>query len=72
MYGMNMIRLHQKVNPDRWYYAAERQRSELSGEDDGVKLGAAGVLLGRDRERLELRWTSFVRGHSAPAELPQR
>ena len=24
MYGMNMIRLHQKVNPDRWYYAADK------------------------------------------------
>ena len=23
-YGMNMIRLHQKVNPERWYYHADR------------------------------------------------
>ena len=23
-FGMNMIRLHQKVNPDRWYYAADK------------------------------------------------
>ena len=23
-YGMNMIRLHQKTNPERWYYAADR------------------------------------------------
>jgi len=24
MFGMNMIRLHQKVNPERWYYHADK------------------------------------------------
>eukprot|EP00658_Telonema_sp_P-2_P057515 TRINITY_DN45966_c0_g1_i1.p1 TRINITY_DN45966_c0_g1~~TRINITY_DN45966_c0_g1_i1.p1 ORF type:complete len:233 (+),score=21.23 TRINITY_DN45966_c0_g1_i1:612-1310(+) len=24
MFGLNMIRLHQKVNPERWYYHADR------------------------------------------------
>jgi len=24
MFGMNMVRLHQKVNPERWYYHADR------------------------------------------------
>merc|ERR1711998_453527 len=24
MFGFNMIRLHQKVNPERWYYHADR------------------------------------------------
>ena len=24
LYGLNMIRLHQKVNPERWYYHADR------------------------------------------------
>jgi hypothetical protein len=23
-YGMNLIRLHQKANPERWYHAADR------------------------------------------------
>ena len=23
-FGLNMIRLHQKVNPERWYYHADR------------------------------------------------
>ena len=39
-----------------------RQTLALTGKTLSifVKLGAAGVLLGRDRERLELRWTSFA------------
>jgi beta-galactosidase/beta-glucuronidase len=24
MFGLNMIRLHQKVNPERWYYHADK------------------------------------------------
>ena len=24
MFGLNMIRLHQKINPERWYYHADR------------------------------------------------
>jgi beta-galactosidase/beta-glucuronidase len=23
-FGLNMVRLHQKVNPERWYYHADR------------------------------------------------
>lgn len=23
-FGMNMVRLHQKINPDRWYFHADR------------------------------------------------
>ena len=28
MFGMNMIRLHQKVNPERWYVLAEELRAK--------------------------------------------
>jgi beta-galactosidase/beta-glucuronidase len=24
-FGMNMVRLHQKINPDRWYFHADRE-----------------------------------------------
>lgn len=23
-FGLNMVRLHQKINPERWYYAADK------------------------------------------------
>jgi beta-galactosidase/beta-glucuronidase len=46
MFGLNMIRLHQKVNPERWYYYADKLGvvscrfniciSKVSGSHTGV------------------------------------
>ena len=47
-------------------FASKAASHSSAAKDSGhsktmdIKLGAAGVLLGRDRERLELRWTSFA------------
>ena len=43
-FGLNMVRLHQKVNPQRWYWYADTLGVVVLQVSLGNWLGAEGVL----------------------------
>lgn len=74
MFGLNMIRLHQKVNPERWYYAADRLGVVVL-QDMIQKYGGAtkatvplfvqdlkAMILGRGNHPCIVQWTAFNEG----------
>ncbi|CAE8715122.1 unnamed protein product, partial [Polarella glacialis] len=76
MFGMNMIRLHQKVNPERWYYHADRHGLVVF-QDMPQKYGGASpatvplfvedlkaMLEGRGNHPCIMQWTTFNEGDS--------
>eukprot|EP00929_Paragymnodinium_shiwhaense_P000723 TRINITY_DN100959_c0_g1_i1.p1 TRINITY_DN100959_c0_g1~~TRINITY_DN100959_c0_g1_i1.p1 ORF type:complete len:677 (-),score=99.43 TRINITY_DN100959_c0_g1_i1:260-2224(-) len=71
MFGLNMIRLHQKVNPERWYYHADRHGLVLF-QDMPQKYGYASdatiafyfsdlraMIAGRRNHPCIVQWTAF-------------
>jgi len=74
MFGLNFIRLHQKVNPERWYYHADRLGVAIF-QDMVQKYGNANsstvplfvadlkaMILGRGNHPSILQWTAFNEG----------
>ena len=74
MFGLNFIRLHQKVNPERWYYHADRFGIVVF-QDMVQKYGGANsstvpffvndlkaMVLGRSSHPSILQWTAFNEG----------
>lgn len=74
MFGLNMIRLHQKVNPERWYYHADRHGLVVF-QDMIQKYGHASVdtiplfvedlkamIAGRGNHPSIVQWTTFNEG----------
>jgi hypothetical protein len=74
LFGLNMIRLHQKVNPERWYYHAD-QTGVLVVQDMVQKLGALSkstvplfvkdfeaMIRGRGNHPCIVQWTIFNEG----------
>jgi len=74
MFGMNMIRLHQKVNPERWYYHADRLGLAIF-QDMPQKYGGAvnetiplfvedmkSMISGRGNHPCIIQWTTFNEG----------
>mmetsp|Transcript_54938 Transcript_54938/g.117913 ORF Transcript_54938/g.117913 Transcript_54938/m.117913 type:complete len:660 (+) Transcript_54938:87-2066(+) len=74
MFGLNMIRLHQKVNPERWYYHADRLGLVLFQDmvqkyghatDKLVSLFVAdlqAMIKGRGNHPCIVQWTTFNEG----------
>merc|ERR1712151_718179 len=71
MFGLNMIRLHQKVNPERWYYHADRLGLVVF-QDMPQKYGGAtadtvplfvedlkAMIKGRGSHPSIVQWTAF-------------
>merc|ERR1719410_3052985 len=71
MFGMNMIRLHQKVNPERWYYHTDRL-GLIVFQDMPQKYGGAteatiplfvqdmkAMIQGRGSHPCIVQWTAF-------------
>ena len=66
-FGMNMVRLHQKINPDRWFYHADRlgvvvmqdmvqhfnYHTDASGETKNVPVNTT---------QFETEWAAAIRG----------
>jgi hypothetical protein len=74
MFGLNMIRLHQKVNPERWYYHADRKGLVIF-QDMIQKYGGANndtipyfvedlkaMIAGRGNHPSIVQWTTFNEG----------
>lgn len=74
MFGLNMIRLHQKVNPERWYYHADRLGLAIF-QDMPQKYGGASngtiplfvedmksMISGRGNHPCIIQWTTFNEG----------
>jgi hypothetical protein len=74
MFGFNMIRLHQKVNPERWYYHADRHGLVVF-QDMVQKYGGAtdatvplfvkdmtAMVWGRGNHPCIVQWTAFNEG----------
>jgi beta-galactosidase/beta-glucuronidase len=74
MFGLNMIRLHQKVNPERWYYHADRLGLVIF-QDMVQKYGGANhetvplfvedlkaMVLGKKNHPCIVQWTTFNEG----------
>jgi hypothetical protein len=74
MFGLNMIRLHQKVNPERWYYHADRKGLVIF-QDMIQKYGHASdatipyfvddlkaMIAGRGNHPSIVQWTTFNEG----------
>lgn len=74
MFGLNMIRLHQKVNPERWYYFADRHGLAVF-QDAVQKYGGASaetvphfvrdmtaMIEGRGNHPCIVQWETFNEG----------
>jgi len=72
MFGMNMVRLHQKINPERWYYAADTmgvmvfqdavQHFGGNPSQDLFKSDWAAAIHGRGNHPSIVQWEIFNEG----------
>ena len=81
-FGMNMIRLHQKINPQRWYYHADRVGVLVfqdavqhfrypGGEDTNTTLFVqdwSAAILGRKNHPCIVQWDIFNEFEFQPSE----
>eukprot|EP00041_Stephanoeca_diplocostata_P012112 m.202098 g.202098 ORF g.202098 m.202098 type:complete len:600 (-) comp18815_c0_seq2:222-2021(-) len=71
-FGLNMVRLHQKINPERWYYAADvagvmvfQDAVQHFGENPSVELFKQdwkAAILGRGNHPCIVQWDIFNEG----------